>query len=124
MIRLVLSVLLVLLVATPAHALVVDYTKGTFSWTWTPGTGSPATSFNMKCGAATGVYTVVKSYVNPTPTVPTSMTKPISDLITTPGTYFCNVTAVSQFGLESSPDGEVTFQGDTTPSPATGLTVK
>lgn len=98
-----------------AQSLTYDIATAQFKWQWTPGTNETGTSFRLYCGATTGVYTIMKDTGNVT-----SLSLPVSSVLTATGTYFCVVKAfASSTGLESKPSNEVNFravQAPTAPS--------
>lgn len=112
----------------------VDYTKGHLTWNQQPTTASPdaPTSYVVYCGTKSGgPYTVSKSYPLAGDETVTGGSVLLSDLISSPGIYFCVVTA-QNIGGGSPNSTEVTFQGINVPVPApvkspaapTGVTVK
>ena len=104
-----------------AQTLSVDLNQASFTWTASvaDATHGTPTSYTMKCGtAAGGPYSTTKSVVG-TP-LPTSIAA--NQVLTTPGTYFCVVTASNQFG-ESLASNEVTFAIGYGPSGPTGLSI-
>ena len=118
------SVALVLWGIVPAHAqppltINVAIDKATFNWSWTQGTGGPADGFRMKCGAASGTYTLVSP---PASGGGAARTMPLSGVVTAPGTYFCAVAAFNLFG-ESAVSNEVNFTAGFRPDAATGLVI-
>jgi hypothetical protein len=114
--------MLVFVGSANAQAVAVDYTKAHATWTEDTLAGVP-TSYTLKCGTtAGGPYTKTKNYPVAPPLTTTSGIVPISDLVTTSGTYFCIVTASSLIG-ESAPSTEVTFQAGRVPSVPQGVAI-
>jgi hypothetical protein len=99
--------------------LTVNLATGQFSWTpgTTDATHGAAASYNVKCGSATGTYTITSNVLAPATSVAVSTVVPL------PGTYFCVATAVNSFG-ESAPSNEVNFQSGYTPSSPAPFIVK
>jgi len=114
--KIILTVLMVLL-ASLAYAqapavISVDIAKARFSWSWAQGTGGPVAEFRVKCGTVSGTYPTVKTIVDPA-----ARSLAVNQVISTPGAYFCVVTAANQFG-ESLPTNEVSFAaGNVPPAP-------
>lgn len=107
-----------------AQAVAVDYTKAKASWNEdvTAGVGIP-TAFTLKCGtAAGGSYSMTKAYPVTPPLTTAGGQVPLSDLVTTSGTYFCVVSAKNLIG-ESANSTEVTFQAGRIPPVPTGLAI-
>lgn len=107
-----------LLLATPAWA--VNLTTATFSWTApvVDATHGAPTVYTLKCGTATGgPYSTTVTVAAP------ATSALVKQVVPTPGTYFCIVTA-SNAGGESGPSNEVTFQSAYPPSSPSGLTVQ
>ena len=104
------------LIPTPAWAqttISVDINRATLSWQWTQGTGGPVTEFRVKCGTASGIYTLPVVKVVAT-LIPPPLSLPVKSAIPGPGTYFCVVTAANQFG-ESGPSNELPFAAGVVP---------
>ena len=99
-----------------AQTISVDLSKANFNWTWTQGTGGPATEFHVKCGSATNTYTRV------TTVAPTARSLPVKDGITGSGNWYCAVSAVNQYG-ESANSNEVFFSAGAGPSAPTNFGV-
>ena len=96
----------------------MDLTKAKFTWTFFQGTGGAVASFHVKCGAATGLYTITKAITDPT-----LRTLPVNQVVTAVGTYFCAITAANQYG-ESAPSAEVNFTAGASPVAPSGFTVQ
>jgi hypothetical protein len=118
-----------LLWALPALAqspTVMDYSKASLAWTEPTATSTSGipTSYTLKCGPTKGgPYTLTKNYPIGGPETVTGGIAPLSDLITTSGTYFCVVSASNSTG-ESAPSTETMFQAGLVPGAPTGLAVK
>ena len=83
------------------HGTTVDFEHAKL--TWTPGIGGDVpTAYRAKCGTASGVYTLTADVTPPATSVA------VRTVVPRPGTYYCVVTAVNQFG-ESGPSKEVRF---------------
>src|SRR5438046_2016991 len=107
--RLVLSCFLLILV--------IDINKANFSWT--ASTSNDVANYNIMCGSSTGVYNGPKATVPGNTTLVT-----VRSVITTPGVYFCVVTASNPSGT-SGFSNEISFQGTASaPSIPSGFTVK
>jgi hypothetical protein len=92
------------LLAVPAcgrHGTAVDFEHAKL--TWTPSVGGDApTAYRVKCGTASGVYTLTADVTPPATSVA------VKTVVRRSGTYYCVVTAANQFG-ESAPSREVRF---------------
>ena len=100
-----------LLWALPAAAQTsIDLNAANFYWDWTQGAGGPVEQFKIKCGPATGSYTMTTLVAQPT-----ARSFPVKNAIAGAGSYYCVVTAANSTG-ESPPSGEVFFVAGVTPS--------
>ena len=118
--KLLLSFLALLLLATPAWAqavISVDITAARLSWTWAQGTGGAVAEFRVKCGPTAGTYTSTTVLADPT-----ARSVPVQQVVSGPGTYFCVVVAANQFG-ESGPTNEVNFTAGNAPAAPSGLQI-
>lgn len=97
-----------------AQAVAVDYTKAHLTWDEPVVAGAIPTSYKVKCGTATGTYTLSKTYLIAPPLTTASGIIPIGDLVTVPGTYFCVASALNVIG-ESANSTEITFQAGRIP---------
>jgi hypothetical protein len=101
---------------------IVNLTTAKFQWAWTAAPGVTANTFRIKCGTATGVYTLTKDTGDVT-----TKTYPVASIIVTPGTYFCaGFAADTVAGLESVASPEASFQATIPtpqPNPPTDFTV-
>jgi len=91
-----------------------------FSWNWSQGMtplDGMVKEFRVKCGAASGQYTIVKAFADPA-----VRSVLASDVLTQVGQYFCVVTAANEFG-EGPPSNEVVTSLGRIPAPATGYSV-
>ena len=126
--RVAIACLAAIVVLIPAGAQsAVNVDLNTRSFVWTPGavdaTHPAPLSYNMKCGTTTGVYTIIVA-VNPVTGQTTPPTQvPLNAVLTSPGVYFCAVTAVNQFG-ESLPSNEVNLNAGYGSAAPTGLGTK
>src|SRR5262249_51132206 len=87
-------------------AIVVNYNTAKLTWTWTkgaPANDGDATEFRVKCGAASGQYTITKVLADPA-----ARSVAVSAVVTQVGQYYCAVSAANQFG-ESGLSNEVFF---------------
>ncbi len=107
------AVVLSMSVSAQAQALNVDMNTKSFAWNAPvvdPKHGPP-THYNMKCRLSPGGKYLIKR-VDP---VPPSRTPPtgvlVKKVLTTPGIYFCVVTAANQFG-ESAPSNEININAN------------
>ena len=87
----------------------VDLTRASLTWSWEQGEGGAVTAFRMKCGATTGSYTVAVTVSDPA-----ARSMPLASVVTSPGKYFCAVSALNSFG-ESANSGEVSFDCGVSP---------
>src|SRR5262245_48522437 len=119
MVMKILITLLVCLFAASAFAQTVhvDLNKASLAWDWVKGTGDDATGFKTKCGLSAGTYTIIKSWG------PTIRQVNLKDAITTPGKWFCVVTAFNDFG-ESGPSNEISFNAGAVPVAPSDLKVQ
>jgi hypothetical protein len=103
--------------AEAQQSISVNIDQAKFQWTWVQGTGSPAVSFRIRCGTAAGVYSLPPFTVPFPATIPPAnqYTQPVKPVLPGPGTYFCVVTSVNQFG-ESASSNEVAFAAGTVPA--------
>src|SRR5437762_6215261 len=83
--------------------LVIDINKANFSWT--ASASGDATNYTIMCGTGTGAYNGPKLTVPGNTTLVT-----VRSVITTPGVYFCVVTASNPSGT-SGFSNEISFQG-------------
>ncbi len=105
-----------------AQTIAVDYTKAHAIWDEPTLAGVP-TSYTLKCATtAGGPYTKTKNYPVALPLTTTNGIVPLSDLITTSGTYFCVVSASGVIG-ESANSTEVTFQAGRLPAVPASLAI-
>jgi hypothetical protein len=95
----------------------VDIDRATLQWDWLQGTGGVVETFRMKCGSATGAYSIITVISDPA-----ARSVPVRNVISGVGTYFCAVSAANQFG-ESANSNEVTFTAGTVPGAPTGLRI-
>jgi hypothetical protein len=79
----------------------VDFDHAKLTWTRAVGGDTP-TAYRVKCGTASGVYTLTADVTPPATSVA------VKTVVQTRGTYYCVVTAVNQFG-ESGPSKQVSF---------------
>ena len=110
-----------LLWAAPAWAqstIAVDITRARLSWEWTPGTGGLVEAFRMQCGPTAGVYTLLVSVPDPA-----ARSLALSAVVTTPGRYFCVVSAMNQFS-ESANSNEVSFTAGVGPVAPVDLSIQ
>lgn len=95
----------------------VRFDKAKLAWAWTKGTGGDASGFKVKCGGATGAYTLTKQIDDPA--VRTIL---VSQVVASPGTYFCAVFAFNSFG-DSGASGEVNFDAGLVPAAPSGTSL-
>lgn len=119
--------LAVLASAVAAHAqqsISVNIDQAKFQWNFVQGTGSPATSFKIKCGTVTGVYSLPVFSVPFPPTIPAGnlYTQNVKPVLPGPGNYFCVVASSNQFG-DSAPSNEIAFSAGAVPAIPTGLSI-
>jgi len=93
----------------------VDLQRAKLSWEWAQGDGGVAESFHIKCGAATGSYTILVAVADPALRI-----YPLSAVVTSPGRYFCTVSALNQFA-ESANANEVSFEAGLVPTAPSNL---
>lgn len=116
-----------LLLPAPSEAqqsIAVNIDQAKFQWTWVQGTGSPATSFKIKCGTVSGVYSLPVFSVPFPATIPPAnqYTQPVKPVLPGPGNYFCVVASSNQFG-DSAPSNEIAFAAGAVPAIPTGLSI-
>ena len=122
--KLILSLALLafaLLATVPAGAQTVinlDINKASLAWQWTQGIGGVAAEFHVKCGPASGSYSLPIVKI-PAPV----LTVPIKSVTPAVGKYFCVVTAANQYG-ESAPSNEVAYDAGTVPAAPTAATIQ
>lgn len=95
----------------------VDLSKAQFRWTWAQGPGGAVDKFTVRCGPATGSYTLLKDVVDPA-----ARQMPMSQIITAEGTYFCILQAANAGGA-SGPSPEVSFRAVKVPDKASSFDV-
>lgn len=99
--------------AEAAEPIPVSLEQQSMYWTWAQGTGNPATEFRVKCGIASGTYTLSKAV--PVPASPQAeYSQTVKGAVPGAGIYFCVVTAANPslpVGFqESAPSNEVAFR--------------
>lgn len=107
-----------------AQALNVDINSRSFVWTASivDATHPAPTSYNVKCGVATKVYTIIVPVTPVAPALTPPTTVPVKAILT-PGMWFCAVTAANQFG-ESPPSNELTLNAGYAPAAATAFGIQ
>lgn len=99
--------------AQPPTVVAVDFDRATLSWTLGVG-GDPATETLVKCGAATGQYTIEKAVPLPATSIA------VKDVISIGGSYFCAAQARNEFGV-SGLSNEIAFRAGRAPGPPSGF---
>lgn len=89
--------------------ILVDFNKAKLVWNWDKGVGGDVESFKVKCGISSGNYNIISSV-----DCPECREILVSNVINSPGEYFCVVTAFNRFG-ESIPSNEVHFEAGLSP---------
>lgn len=97
-------------------SLAIDISKAQFSWDYVLGKVGTPSEFNIKCGLASGKYTIIHKVVG-------SATRfvPVTDVISVADHYFCVVTAQNAIG-ESAPSNEIEFDAGRIPDAPTSFT--
>lgn len=126
------TLLLAIAIPVPASAqtmVSVDINRAQFEFTWQRGTNAGVddgipTAWRFYCGdqpGAPGSSPVDMPYVAP----PTGnlYIQPIRAIIKQPGSYYCSVLGVNQFG-EGLRSNEVPFAAGTVPTGPTGLSIR
>ena len=119
--KILFSSIFLLVFTTLAQAqttIAVDITRAKFTWTWTQGSGGAVAAFRMKCGATAGNYTLLVSIPDPA-----ARSLALSDVVTSPGKYFCTISAANAFG-ESPNSNEVSFDAGIAPAAPAGLSIQ
>ncbi len=93
---------------TPTKIL-VDFQKAKLVWDWAKGQGGDVERFNVKCGVASGQYTMISGL-----TCPECREVLVSSVVSGPGEFFCVVSAENRFG-ESGVSNEVHFEAGLVP---------
>ena len=104
------------LAAQAQTVLSVDIAKAKLSWTPGAGGGTVA-EYRVKCGTATGIYTIIKAVPAPGTSIG------VLAVIPGPGTFFCAVSAANVFG-ESGLYNEVNFAAGNVPATPTNTLIQ